>query len=127
MTAQEFERERAVGFRAAPVRIVLQDAFPEARRFAQPHRPRDDRLVNARAESSSTSATTVARWSSANIVQEAPSSSLPFARRRAPARQLTILTNLRGRNIRIESVRSVGGGEGVGHENANDGGQSSRT
>ena len=50
MALQEFGGKRAVGFRAAAVRVVLQDAFAKTRRLAQAHGPRDDGLVNALSE-----------------------------------------------------------------------------
>jgi hypothetical protein len=50
MPADEFICERAIRFRAAAVRIVLEDRFREARRFAQAHRARDHRLIHALAE-----------------------------------------------------------------------------
>jgi len=50
MPPQEFLGQRVVGFCAAAVRIVLENTFPKARRFAQPYGPRDDRLINLFAE-----------------------------------------------------------------------------
>src|SRR5207237_4669717 len=46
----EFTRESAISAGAGAARVVLENRFPEAGRFAQPDRARNDRIVNATAK-----------------------------------------------------------------------------
>src|SRR5205085_12591450 len=47
MSPDEFTRESAISAGAGAARVVLENRFPEAGRFAQPDRARNDRIVNA--------------------------------------------------------------------------------
>src|SRR5437879_12541346 len=50
MSPDKFTRESAISAGAGAARVVLEDRFPEAGRFAQPDRARSDRIVNAPAK-----------------------------------------------------------------------------
>jgi len=50
MSPDEFTRESAISAGAGAARVVLENRFPEAGRFAQPDRARNDRIVNAPAK-----------------------------------------------------------------------------